>query len=190
MHARAIDDAGERLRELRREEWQDLALAGVALGLALAATQGAQTLAVPLLVGGLSLGALGVRALWRHWDLVDRLAGEPAAYSIAEVREYAAREATMERRRRYAALVRSYADPSGRGRDARLTRAADDLLGLAEELEDESLELSPAAAVTCSRLLSDPTESPLLDSELPVAALRSTLCRIRAGFTARCADDA
>src|ERR671925_2944 len=59
MHARAIDDAGERLRELRREEWQDLALAGVALGLALAATQGAQTLAVPLLVGGLSLGALG-----------------------------------------------------------------------------------------------------------------------------------
>ena len=37
MDARTVDDAGERLRELRREEWQDLGLAALALGLAVVA---------------------------------------------------------------------------------------------------------------------------------------------------------
>ena len=87
MYARAVDDAGTRLRELRRDEWHDLALAGVALALAIGATAYAPSLALPLLIGGLAVGALGIRALWRRWDLVDRLADEPDAYAIAEVIE-------------------------------------------------------------------------------------------------------
>jgi osmotically-inducible protein OsmY len=35
MYARAVDDAGARLRELREEEWEDLGLGALALGLAL-----------------------------------------------------------------------------------------------------------------------------------------------------------
>ena len=91
MHARAVDDAATRLRDLRREEWEDLSLAALAIALALAATWARPALALPLFLGGLAVGALGLRALWRRWDLVDRLAGERDAHVISEVRAYAAR---------------------------------------------------------------------------------------------------
>ena len=91
MYARAVDEARTRLRELRHEEWYDFALSGASLGLAIWATEYAPSLALPLLVGGLALGVLGIRALWRHWDLVDRLTDEPDAYAIAEVLATASR---------------------------------------------------------------------------------------------------
>jgi hypothetical protein len=176
VHARAIDDAGRRLRELRREEWSDLGLAGGALVLAVVAAIRLPTVALPLFVGGLALGALGVRALWRRWDLVDRLADEPDAYAIPEVLAYALRETTMESRRRLAAFVRSHVE------QARLPEVATvELAALADELEDERLDLDPAAAVACVRLLSDPVRSALLNPALQ-DGLRSSLWTIRAGF--------
>ena len=41
---------------------------------------------MPLFIGGIVVGARGMRALWRRWDLLDRLAGDRDAYTIAEVR--------------------------------------------------------------------------------------------------------
>jgi hypothetical protein len=61
----------------------------------------------------------------------------------------------------------------------------DELATLADELEDETLELSAACAVACSRLLGEPTESPLLNPALPQDGLRSSVARIRSGFTRR-----
>jgi len=178
MHAPTVEEAGVRLRELRLEEWYDLALAGVAVVLAVGAAERAPSLALPL-------GVLGIRALWRHWDLVDRLADKPDAYGIPEVLAYASRETTMERRRRYAALIHHRLEPAHTGRSAGLDAAADELAALADELEDEALELSPACAVACSRLCSDPTASPLLNLELPQNELRSRARRIRSGFASR-----
>ena len=185
MYARAVDDAGTRLKALRREEREDLALAGVTLGLAIAAAERAPSFALPLLIGGMALGVLGMRALWRHWDLIDRLAGEPAAYEIAEVLAYAARETTMQKRRRFAALIRHHLEPRSPGSPDRAGDAAEELAALADELEDEALELSPASAVACSRLLVEPTESPLLNPALPHDGLRSSVRRIRSGLTIR-----
>jgi hypothetical protein len=185
MYARAVDDAGTRLRELRGEEWHDLGLAGVALALAIGATEYAPSLAMPLFIGGLAVGALGIRALWRHWDLVDRLADEPDAYAIAEVLAYASRETTMEMRKRSAALIRHHLESMYTSRADRLEHARDELTRLATELEDEALELSPACAVACSRLLSEPTDSPLLNPALPQDGLRSSAARIRSGFSCR-----
>ena len=185
MYARAVDDAEIRLRELRREEWGDLALAFLALALALAATQYAQSLAVPLEIGGLAVGALGIRALWRHWDLVDRLADEPDAYAIAEVLAYASRESTMDRRRRSAVFLRRQLELSSTDRLSGVDSAAEELAVLAAALEDEALELSPACAMLCSRLVNEPAESPLLNSALPQDGLRATVFRIRSGFTRR-----
>lgn len=185
MYARTVEDASARLHELRQQEIQDLVLAGVALGSAVAATQLLPTLALPLFIGGLTIGGLAVRALWRRWDLVDRLAGEPDAYAISEVHEYALRETTMERRRTFATLVRNILEEPGSACRPTGTDEADELEGLAADLEDEELELDPACAVACLRLLSDPTESPLFNPALPRGSLRSRVRRIRAGFTSR-----
>jgi hypothetical protein len=185
MYARAVDEAGARLQALRHEEWLDFALGAFTLGLAMAATEFIPQLAVPLLVGGLTTAVLGMRALWRHWDLVDRLAGERDAYTIAEVFAYASREATMDRRRTSAAIIRNYLQPSVGGAPALRDGAAFELEALAGELEDDDLELDPACAVACLRLVTEHTQSPLLNSAMPRESLRSSAHRIRTGFTAR-----
>ena len=182
MYARAVDDAAARLRDLRREEWSDLGVAGLTLSLALGATQVYPDLALPLFVGAVIVGARGVRALWRRWDLVDRLAGEADAYVISEVLVHASREATMERRRTFAALIRwKLREPVG----ARFAAAAQELELLARELEDAELTLDPVSAVLCMRFLTDSVESPLLNSALPPDEVHSRLYEIRCGFSAR-----
>lgn len=185
MYARAVDEAAARLRELRHEEWEDIGLAALALLLAVAATQIRPGLAVPLFLGGLAVGAFGVRALWRRWDLVDRLAGERDAYMISEVLAYASREATMERRHTFAAMVRSGLRQPGLALQPRVHAAAEELEALASELDDGELGLDPACAVACMRLLSDLAESPLLNPELPAEELRSRVRQIRSGFALR-----
>jgi hypothetical protein len=180
MYARAVDDAAARLRDLRREEWSDLGLAGLALAIALGATEVYPDLALPLFVGAVVVGARGIRAFWRRWDLVDRLAGEADAYVIPEVLVHASREAIMERRRTFAGIIRSkLREPM----DARFVIAAGELELLADELEDAGLVLDPVSAVLCMRFVTDPVESPLLNRELPPDEVHSCVHQIRSGFS-------
>jgi hypothetical protein len=183
MYARAVDEADTQLRELRHEEWGSLGLASVALALAVGASELYSALAVPLFVGGFAVGLLGVRAMWRHWDLLDRLAGDRDAYAISEVRAYASREATMARRRGYAALIRSTVAKPALPLEDRTAGLAEELEALAGELEDEALVFDPACAVVCMRLLTDPEASPLLSAERPPEDLRSRIRQIRSGFS-------
>ena len=179
MYARAVDDASARLRDLRHEEWEQLGVGASALALAILATQVHQKLAVPLFLGGIVVGARGIRSLWRHWDLVERLSGERVAYVIAEVLRRAMRETTMARRRGFAARVR------GELREQppdRIGAASAELEALANELEDPGLALDPACAVACQRLVTDLDESPLLNPTMSAADLRGRVDRIRSGF--------
>jgi hypothetical protein len=177
MYARAVEEGAARLRALRHEEWEDLGLGAVAITLAVAATQVWPELALPLFVGGIAVGAKGVRAAWRRWDLVDRLADYVDAYVIPEVLAYASRHTSMERRRTFASFLRSRLLTG----DERVAAVAQDLEALATELEDDSLALDPAAAVATMRLLSE-TDSPLLASAAPTDELRSRVLQIRSGF--------
>jgi hypothetical protein len=181
MYARTVDEAAARLGELRREEWARFGLALAAMALALAAAQTHHTLTMPLFLGGLVVGALGVRTFWRRWDLVDRLSAEPDAHAIVEILDYASREATLERRRGYADLIRRRLR-DGSAYDTRLERAADELDELACELEDSRLTLDPACAVACRRLVSDPAESALFDQGVSAEELLASIRRIRFGF--------
>jgi hypothetical protein len=181
MYARAVEDAAFRLRELHRDERNDFALGALVLALSLVATAVWPELAVPLFVGGLVLGALGVRAAVEHWEIVDGLAGERDAYVISEVRRRAVREATMERRHALADHVRSWLrEPA----PERVRAAAPELEALAAELDDDELTLDPVSAVACVRLLTEP-ESPLLDAARPPDELRARVSQIRSGFAAR-----
>jgi hypothetical protein len=187
MYARAVDDAGARLRELGHQGWASLALGVVAFGLALGATQVWPSLAVPVFVGGLVVLASGVRTVWRHWDLLDCLTDDRDAYVIPEVLARARRETTMGRRRGFAAEIRgTLAHPN-----ARTLRpdVVEELVALASELDDPGLVFEPACAVACMRLLSDPA-SPLFDPEAFDAEVRGRVARIRAGFSAQARDAA
>jgi hypothetical protein len=184
MYARAVDDAATRLRELRQEELGDLALGGLALALALAAAQVRPALALPLFIGGVVVGAFGVRALYRRWDLVERLLGERDAYVIPEVRVHATRMATIESRRRLAASIRLTLTQPGIPVESRVRAAADELGALASVLDDDMLQLDPVCAVACLRLVSDHSESPLLNHTASAGELRAAVVRIRSGFTA------
>jgi len=180
MYARAVEDADVRLRDLRQDEWTRFVLGGLALALSLVATAVRPELALPLFVGGLVLGALGVRAAVEHWDIVDRLAGEPDAFVISEIRRRAARETTMERRHALADQVRSWLrEPASE----RIRAVAPELEALAAELEDDELALDPVSAVVCVRLLTDP-ESPLLIAARPSDEIRARVSQIRSGFAA------
>jgi hypothetical protein len=177
MYARAVEEGAARLRALRHEEWEDLGLGAVAIALAVTATQVWPELALPLFVGGIAVGAKGVRAAWHRWDLVDSLAGHVDAHVIPEVLAYASRHTSMERRRTFAGYLRSRLLTS----DERIAAVARDLEALAMELEDVSLALDPVAAVACMRLLSE-TDSPLLDRAAQAEELRSRVQQIRSGF--------
>lgn len=173
-----------RLRELRREEWSDLALGGVAVAAALAATLVRPGFAIPLFVGGVFVCARGLVAVWRRWEIVDELAGVSDAYVIDEILERARKEATMGRRRLYAGYIR-FAIRSEE--DGRLSTVVAELDALVAELEDDALELDPACAVACARLVGDPSRSPLLDRSATVDEVRSQLQHVRRGFTGRAA---
>ncbi|MGH3085494.1 MAG: hypothetical protein ACRDNP_15825, partial [Gaiellaceae bacterium] len=92
---------------------------------------------------------------------------------------YASREATMERRHSFAALIRSRLRQPG---ETRVIAVAEELEALASELDNDELTLHPACAVACVRLASDVAESPLLNRELPGEDLHSYVRRIRSGF--------
>jgi hypothetical protein len=186
MYAHAIQEAEAQLVELRQDEVQRGGLGVAALGASIAATVVYPPLALPLFLGGLTIAGLAVRAIWGHWDLVDRLADDRDAYLIPEVRAYAARDARADRRLAHAELIRTWTGKPTMAADARVVEYAHDLEDLARDLEDERLELDPACALACRRLLSDATVSPLLNNSLPGEGVRPWILRIRAGFTSRC----
>jgi hypothetical protein len=69
--------------------------------------------------------------------------------------------------------------------DSRVDVARPDLEALAADLDNPELELDPATAVACMRLVSDVFESPLLDRQRPAEDLCARARRIRGGFTTR-----
>ena len=170
MTARQVEEASIRLRELRLEYAEDLALAAAAAGFALGATQVSPVLAVPLLVGALGLGALGIRAFVRRALLVEDLAADEDAYGIDSVRRYAARIASMEGRRQLAFVIRT--DPS-----ERLAAARTELDTLAALLEDERTPIEPHDFVALDRWIHDPAGT-FRDESIPAVELRSRLRRI------------
>lgn len=182
MYARQVEEQSTELRELKRDELELTVLTVLCFAAALAA-HGKPTLALPLLAAGIAGTALGVRAFWRRWDLIDRLLLDREAYAIADVRTQAARFAQLENRRSLATSIRwrlehasAFAEPGGR-----LLRVVPELRALA----DETLELDPMRAVECERLLTDGVTSPLVNPTKSVDEVFAWICRIRAGFAPR-----
>jgi hypothetical protein len=186
MTARTIEEAERRLHELRTEEWSDLTLAALAMGLALGATAVHPPLAGPLFIGALVVGFLATRAFIRRWELFERLLLDRDAYAIPEIRRRAQDIASMESRRALAVSVRNRLTPvPGYSLATRVAAAAQELVALASQLEDEELALDPACAVRCLQLLTNSMDSPLLNDLLPEGDVHVWIRQIRAGFERR-----
>jgi hypothetical protein len=186
MYARQVEEQSTELDELKRDELELIGLTVLCFGLALAG-HGRPMIALPLLAAGLGGSFLAMRAFWRRWDLVDRLLLEREAYLIDEVGRRARHIAELENRRSLACSIRWRLENAGALNDAsgRLHQIAPELAELADELDDDSLELDLLRAVECERLLTDGAASPLVDGVTPVEDVLARVRRIRAGFTPR-----
>jgi hypothetical protein len=179
MVARAVEDAGRRLHDLRREEWEDGSLGAVAFALALAMSVVHPALALPIFVGGLFVTYRSVLAGWRRWALLERLVVERDAYALPEVRARGKQAASTINRKRLSRSIRSRLELA---ENPRVVANADQLEGLADELIDPLLELDPACAAACAHLLTDDLCSPLINTALPEEEVRSRVVQIRSGF--------
>jgi len=184
-HTLDIAEAEHELHDLRVQEWSDLSLAALAIGLSLVATQVAPEWALPFFLGGLVVAILGGRAFFQRWDLCEQLWVEPAAYAIPEVSARAEAVARPSSREALALAIKMMLAPDPPFRRTRVQLVADELAGLAKELVDPRLRLDPLCAVRCKRLVTDTVDSPLLNSSLPADGLRVAIVVIRQGFEPR-----
>jgi hypothetical protein len=190
MAAQTIKEVEQQLHELRQDEWSDIALAALAMALALAASILHPPFALPLFIGALASSVLAGRAFFRRLELSDHLLLDRDAYVIPEIRRRAEDMASMENRRALAQTVRARLTPvTGYSRPPRIAAAADELVSLASELDDERLSLDPTCAVQCHRLLNDFVHSPLLNNLLPEQDLHVWIRQIRCGFEPNAVSD-
>jgi hypothetical protein len=185
MVARDVDQAATRLRAFQVGAWEHFGLAALAFALALAATRLLPDLGVPLLIGGIVSLGLGVRDEVRRWELIDNLILDRDAYRIQVVRDRAAQAATMKSRHALASSARILLSRPELVAVGRVSVLADELTTLAARLDDEQLELDPAAAIACERLLGDVIESPLRNPSLPLEDARARIVQVLAGFRPR-----
>jgi hypothetical protein len=158
VYAWELQEAQDKLRELRLEEWGDLALTCLTFGLALGATQVSRALAGPLAIGALATVILAARA---------------------------ERSASMKNRYWPAASIRTLLAEPGYADRSRIQAKAGELDALARELDDPGLSLDPACAVACDKLLADGSVSPLFNRALPADDAVVGVRQIRAGFERR-----
>jgi hypothetical protein len=179
MNARAVEHAEGRLRELKAAQLGGAALTLVTFGAALAATELHRELAIPLLLGALTMAFLAARAFVREHLLIEDLALDRDAQAIPQVRRSALRASAPKHRRLVAASIRGALDASS-GRVARVEANRSRLEQLEAALLDERLDIDPASAVALERLTQ--TGSAFYGSVPPDDELGSRLQRILAGF--------
>jgi hypothetical protein len=187
VHARELEQAAGDLRRLRRR--------AVDAGMLLAATAAAAAIALlvaPALAGPISAGAalealLLALALHGYRERIARLALDPSAYALPEVKRYGHRLVEPRQRARLGAwILEILADAHRSGNlflGERVARFAQELEEIASDLMRPGASVQPASAVACKRLLTHAVESPLYNPRLPSDELRIALRRIRAGIS-------
>jgi hypothetical protein len=186
MNAREVESAAAEVDSALQRALRSVAVAGVVALIGLAVVSLSPGFAVALGVGAIiELGAALTFWLWRR-ERVQRLALEPAAYSIPAVATFGARAATLKERRRLASFIESVVSECGHPLElhlpARARAHARALEALARQLAAPSVHVDPAVVVACRRLLTRPVESPLYNDNLPEEDLRAVLMRLSAAI--------
>lgn len=187
MTARDLDNAGALLEHRRIRARDEFATAMICGFAAAGVVTLSPALALSLAVGAAAAVLLALMNVLHRRDAIARLALDPNAYSLSEVRMYATRLALPAEREKLAAWLRELLEdaphPGSLYLSDRVSRYARQLEFLAGELTSSWVDVRPDSAAACHYLLTHAAESPLYNAALPAEQLESTLERILRGIT-------
>lgn len=186
MTARDLDAAAQELRNRQRRAGESALLGLVCAGLCAASALLAPGAAFALGGGALFQTLIAAASLIRRRSLLARLALEPEAYQVREVRLYGDRLTRQRQRVQLArgirSMIRDALNPSALYLGDRVLSHARELDALARDLLSPSVRVHPASIARCRALLTEAAESPLYNPRLPADDLAMVLRRIRAGI--------
>lgn len=179
MHARALEEASGRLRQITRAIRDGIVLTVVMTLLAAAVAPVSRPL------GGALAIAVGVEAIvigvWfmRRRQLLEQLALVPAAYEIPEVADYG-RKATRRRERERIAEAFGRILGDGVGCPVlwlpeRVAALEIELRAVSDALRAAGSTVQPRTMVACRQLITNPVRSGLYNPELPIEDVRMRL---------------
>jgi hypothetical protein len=184
---RRIEQAAEKLRNGRRRTIECAVLALATLAGAISAAPFTTRFAVIFGACAATEVLLALAALLSRRDLIGRLALEPAAYVLPEVRRYGEQSAQLKQRERLAAWLAELPAlsqlPGTIYLADRIEAVAAELEWLGHELAAPSARVDAASAVACRRLLTDAVGSALYNPRVPEDDLHLALRRIRFGIS-------
>jgi hypothetical protein len=189
MNARALEEAAARIEGKRRRarEHGALAFAAAVLAVVLALGFSRPGIALALAVGAIVQIILAVGLHFSRRALIERLALDPAAYVIADVRRFGQRLTEPHQLTELAGRLRRVTAQASMPGSVWLADRVDafvvQLEALARDLLSPSAAVEPASAVLCHRLLVDAVESPLCNPRIPPEELALALHRIRQGIS-------
>src|SRR5262249_52659464 len=171
MNAREIEHAGDYLDHKRGRSREGAAVAVVCAVLAAAVGPFALNASLALLTGSAAAAAFAFAQWLGHRDAIARLAFEPGAYALPEIRHYGARLTLPAERAKLAAwlyeVVREAQIPGNWYLADRVARYEGQIKALAHQLAASGVPISPASAVACHWLLTRAAESPLYNPDVP-----------------------
>jgi hypothetical protein len=189
MNARALEEAAARIEGKRRRERQHgaLAFASALLAALLALGSARHEIAFALAVGAIVEIVLAAAMHVSRRALIERLALDPAAYVIGEVRRFGLRATEPGELADLAGRLRNVAaeasSPGSVWLADRVEAFTSQLDALARDLLSPSASIEAPSVVLCRRLLVNAVESPLCNPQIPTEELALALHRIRRGIS-------
>jgi hypothetical protein len=179
MHARALEEASGRIRQMRRAMREAIVLALVmtvlAAGVAPVSRQLGGALAIAAVVEAI---VLGVRYMRRR-QLLEHLAVVPAAYEIAEVAAYGQKATRRCERER---MVEAFGRMLDDGASApvlwlpeRVAALEIELRAVSDALRTAGSTVQAPAVIACRQLVTNPVRSGLYNPDLPIEDVRTKL---------------
>lgn len=192
MTARQVDRAAERLDGIRQRRRGRLVALGVAAAAALVALTQSTALAISFGLGVLVMALLAFSDTCRRRELLQRLALNPNAYVVPEVKRYGDYLVGPRGRRRLAASLDRVLSHAGTPMSycigERVNKFRDEIEALAASLRAPKSDVEPTSVALCWRLLTRAAESPLYNGNIPADDLGFQVQRIQAGIRRTATD--
>jgi hypothetical protein len=186
MTARQVDRAAERLDGIRQRRRGRLVALGLAAAAALVALTQSTTLAISFGLGALVMALLAFSDTCRRRELLARLALNPNAYVVPEVKRYGDYLVGPRGRKRLAASLDRVLSHAGTPMSycigERVNKFRDEIEALAASLRAPKTDVEPTSVALCWRLLTRAAESPLYNGNIPADDLGFQVQRIQAGI--------